>query len=49
MGPPIKEMVKGEPVFLCCKACIKKLHADEDKYVAKLAELKKSQPGEPEE
>ena len=42
MGPPVKELVKGEPVFLCCKKCIKELHSDEDKYLAKVAELKKA-------
>ena len=46
MGPPVKEMVKGEPVFLCCKACVKKLHSDEDKYLAKVAELKKATAAE---
>ena len=46
MGPPVKELVKGEPVFLCCKKCIKELHSDEDKYLAKVAELKKANAAE---
>ncbi|MBI3469678.1 MAG: hypothetical protein HY000_42310 [Planctomycetes bacterium] len=51
MGSPVKELVKGEPVFLCCKSCIKKLHSDEDKFLAKVAELKKGNAaeGKPEE
>ena len=46
MGNPIKEMVQGEPVFLCCKGCIKKLHANEEKYLARVAELKKGSGSE---
>jgi hypothetical protein len=44
MGPPVKLVVKGEPVFICCKGCEKKVNADPDKYLAKVAELKKSKP-----
>ena len=40
MGPPIKLMVKGEPVFLCCGGCKKKAESDPDKTLAKVAELK---------
>ena len=40
MGPPVKLVVKGEPIFICCKACEKKINADPDKYLAKVAELK---------
>jgi hypothetical protein len=44
MGPPIKLVVKGEPVFICCKGCEKKVNADPDKYLAKVAQLKKVNP-----
>ena len=40
MGPPIKVMIKDQPVFLCCKGCKKKAEADPDKTIAKLEELK---------
>ncbi len=40
MGVPVKVMVKGEPVFLCCKGCQKKALADPDKTLAKVKELK---------
>ncbi len=47
MGPPVKMLVKGEPIFLCCKGCEKRVNADPDKYLAKVAELKKTkQEGE---
>lgn len=37
MGVPVKEVVKGKTVFLCCKACVEELKKDPDKYLAKLA------------
>jgi hypothetical protein len=40
MGPPIKVMVKGQPVFLCCKSCEKSALKDPDKTLAKVEELK---------
>jgi len=42
MGPPVKLTVKGEPIFICCKGCEKKVNAEPDKYLAKVAELKKA-------
>jgi hypothetical protein len=42
MGVPVKLIVKGEPVFICCTGCEKKLNADPDKYLAKVAEFKKA-------
>jgi Cu(I)/Ag(I) efflux system membrane fusion protein len=30
MGKPLKMIVKGEVVFICCKACIKRLKKDQD-------------------
>jgi hypothetical protein len=40
MGKPVKVVVKSQTVFLCCAACKKKLLADPDKYLKKLAEKK---------
>jgi hypothetical protein len=40
MGKPAKIMVKGEPVFLCCKHCVEEAEKDPDKTLAKLKELK---------
>jgi hypothetical protein len=37
MGVPIKKVVKGKTVFLCCKGCIKDFDADPAKYLAKLS------------
>ncbi len=36
MGEPVKVVVKGRTVFLCCAGCKKKLLADPDKYLKKL-------------
>jgi hypothetical protein len=40
MGAPIKVMVKDQPVFVCCKGCIRKAQKDPDKTLAKVGELK---------
>jgi hypothetical protein len=39
MGPPLKVVVKDQPVFLCCKGCQRKALADPDKTLAAVAEL----------
>ena len=44
MGLPVKLIVKGEPIFICCKGCEKKINADPDKYLAKVAGHKKAKP-----
>jgi Cu(I)/Ag(I) efflux system membrane fusion protein len=36
MGAPIRVMVEGRPVFICCEACRKRLLAEPAKYLAKL-------------
>jgi hypothetical protein len=41
MGKPIKLMVKGKPVFICCGGCRKAAMAEPDKTLAKVEELKK--------
>jgi hypothetical protein len=40
MGKPVKVMVNGEPVFLCCGSCKKKALADPEKTLARVKELK---------
>ena len=40
MAVPVKVMVKGQPVFLCCKGCIKQAQRDPEATLAKLQELK---------
>jgi hypothetical protein len=40
MGPPIKVILKGQPVFLCCLGCVKKAQNDPDATLAKVAQLK---------
>ncbi len=39
MGPPIKVMVKDQPVFLCCAGCRKRAMADPDNTLAVVKEL----------
>ncbi len=36
MGPPIKVMVEGHQVFICCEGCRDKLLAEPAKYLAKV-------------
>jgi len=44
MGKPVKVIVKGRTVFLCCAGCKTKLLADPDKYLKKLDEKKPRLP-----
>jgi hypothetical protein len=39
MGKPVKVMVKGQPVLLCCKGCVNKALADATKTLAKVDEV----------
>jgi YHS domain-containing protein len=40
MGAPVKVVVKGRTVFLCCDGCKEKLLADPDTYLKKLDQKK---------
>jgi Cu(I)/Ag(I) efflux system membrane fusion protein len=40
MGPPVKVVVKGQPVFLCCNGCRPKALADPDGTLDKTAKLR---------
>ena len=39
MGPIFKEMVKGQPVFLCCKGCVAECPAHPDETLAQVQKL----------
>lgn len=41
-GSPVKILLKGHPVMLCCKDCIKEAQANPDKTLAKVKELKEN-------
>ena len=38
MGAPVKVVVKGQTVFLCCEHCKAAIEKNPDKYLAKLKE-----------
>jgi Cu(I)/Ag(I) efflux system membrane fusion protein len=40
MGLPVKVILKGQPVFLCCKGCERRARADPDKTLAEVERLK---------
>jgi hypothetical protein len=40
MGPPIKIMIDGQPVFLCCEGCRKRALANAKAALSKAARLK---------
>jgi hypothetical protein len=40
MGVPVKVMLKGQPVFLCCKGCKEDALANPDEMLAKVEKLK---------
>jgi hypothetical protein len=41
MGAPIKIMVKGQPVYLCCKGCQRRAMANPEKTLAAVTALRK--------
>ncbi|GIX05089.1 MAG: hypothetical protein KatS3mg114_0958 [Planctomycetaceae bacterium] len=44
MGIPKKVNVDGTPVFICCEGCRERLLAEPEKYLAKLADLRRREP-----
>jgi hypothetical protein len=42
MGVPVKVMIKGKPVFLCCNGCRKTAEAEPDKVLARANQLRQS-------
>lgn len=47
MGTPVKIMVKGQPVFLCCDGCVKKAQSNPDQTLNKVRELKAGKSAAP--
>jgi uncharacterized protein (TIGR03000 family) len=47
MGKPVKVMMKGEPVFLCCETCMKQARRAPDQALAKARELRAKNAPEP--
>jgi uncharacterized protein (TIGR03000 family) len=41
MGVPVKVMLQGQPVFLCCEGCVKKAESDPAATVARVRELRR--------
>ena len=39
MGPIFKVVIKGQPVFLCCKGCVAEAHAHPDQTLAHFQSL----------
>jgi hypothetical protein len=39
MGPIYKVMVKGQPVFVCCKGCVEEARVHPDETLAQLQKL----------
>ncbi|MBS0266226.1 MAG: efflux RND transporter periplasmic adaptor subunit [Planctomycetes bacterium] len=46
MGPPVKMMVAGQPVFLCCEACEEEALADPAATLKKVEKLKQLSPSQ---
>ena len=40
MGKPIKVMLNGQPVFVCCKSCVKQAQEDPAKTLRRVEELR---------
>lgn len=40
MGVPVKVMLKGQPVFLCCRGCIAEAQAHPERALARVRQLK---------
>jgi len=39
MGPPIKVMIKDQPVFVCCKGCVRKAQSNPDRTLQIVSQL----------
>ena len=42
MGLPVKVVLKGRPILLCCPKCVDKARADEQRTLDKVDQLKKA-------
>jgi hypothetical protein len=43
MGDPIKLLIGGKPLYLCCQGCLNKVKNDPRAYLAKVGQLHQSQ------
>jgi len=43
MGDPIKVLIDGQPLYLCCRGCLAKVKNDPKTYLAKVKQSRKSQ------
>jgi hypothetical protein len=48
MGVPLKIMIRGEPVFLCCDACETRARAHADRTLERVKQLREKNAGTPE-
>jgi hypothetical protein len=46
MGPPIKLVVKGETMFVCCKNCLEEAPREADKTLAQFKEIREARAKE---
>jgi hypothetical protein len=49
MGKPVKVLVKGQPVFLCCEGCVKGALAAPDRTLSRARDLRGKNAPAPEE
>lgn len=42
MGDPVKLLVDGHPVYLCCQGCVAKVKHDPETYLRKAIQLQKN-------
>ena len=42
MGDPVKVLIDGQPLYLCCKGCVAKVKRNPEAYLAKVAQLHQS-------
>jgi hypothetical protein len=47
MGKPVKLLIQGKAVFLCCASCRKKAEANPEQTLARVEELKARKAGQP--
>ncbi len=47
MGAPVKVLVKGQVVFLCCEGCREKALANPDRTLARVQQLRAKATGHP--
>jgi hypothetical protein len=44
MGPPLKVVIHGQPLFVCCRSCARAAQEDADGTLAAARELKERSP-----